>query len=597
MRIVLCGLNARYTHTNLAIRSLSAYGRAHGQSNIEWIWREWTINDHLLPLLSRLNEEEADVYAFSCYIWNRSLVASLSRELKKIRPHAILIWGGPEAGTQPLALLIKYAFIDFILCGEGEQSLTSLAGILASDLQPKDELLASVPGLAYRTKENQVRVNEPPLLLDGSEWPFPYEPTDLARDKERILYYESSRGCPYNCSYCLSSLDRTVRFRPMELVFDELDRFISADLKQVKFVDRTFNCSPDRAYQIWEHLIRRKKERWSSMQTIFHFELAGDLLDDESLKLLKEAPKDLFQFEIGVQSAHSDVLAEVNRKCDLKRLAAQVERLRKIGNCKVHLDLIAGLPSEDLMRFSRSFDFVCRLKPHTFQLGFLKVLPGTRICQIAEQRSYRWLDEPPYEVLQTDLLSFADLTLLKRIETLLNLYLNSRQNLSVTWLCRLWPRPWDFYTELSDYFLKHQLFDRSLGIEERLGWLYAFGKNRLAENQITMLRDLIRTDFLLSGQKGRPAWMGFWENSRDEDDRRALSHLRLDARRVLPKSMQSRLLFDRISFNWADFEQNEIWTESDWLLVYDGSTGPFRLIGQGPYSDGLPTFYVSAEAE
>ena len=589
IRVVLCALNARYAHTNLAVRSLAACAGARIRQNISLVWREWTVNDHLLALLQRLDHEEADVYAFSVYIWNSTLVRVLSAELKKIRPGAVIVWGGPEAFTRARQILEQESAVDYILCGEGEIALTELLMALTGQLQPGPEKLAGLPGLAWRPDHGgAVILNAQAPQLAGDEWPFAWSDADLRQNRDRMLYYETSRGCPFGCSYCLSSLDRTMRFRSLDLVFQELDRFIAADVRQVKLVDRTFNCRPDRAARIWQYLIDRC--RTSPFRTNFHFEVAGDLLDDASLDLLQAAPPGLFQFEIGVQSAHPAVLRAVNRTCDLGRLASQVSKLRQAGNIHIHLDLIAGLPGETSALFGQSFDFVSRLRPHQLQLGFLKVLPGTQIHRTAQERGYLWLDDAPYEVLQSDAMSFADLCRLKQIEQLLDYYPNSSQYRACAWLSRHWSGPWAYYNELADAYAAGGLFDQAPGPEERLHHLYVFAMDsgRLSGCQLQLFLDLLRTDFSLSGQKSLPDWLSFWELSRDPREKALLRGLRLQAEQAGNRHKRQKLRFDRIRFNWAHYCATGELAEADWLMVYDCSEAKPVLVCHGPFSGGLP---------
>lgn len=598
IRVALCAFNARYTHTNLAIRSLAAYARAHRRQTYSLCWQEWTINDRLLSLLQHLDRQQADVYAFSVYIWNSRLVRTLTAELKKIRPAAIMVWGGPEASTQAEQLLSCDTAVDYILCGEGEIALTCLLDVLAVNPKPGPEQLSGLPGLAWRPhKDRPAVVNASAPLLDADAWPFAWSAAELNRERNRLLYYESSRGCPFSCSYCLSSLDRTVRFRSLDKVLDELDCFIAAKVRQVKLVDRTFNCRPDRANRIWRYLIERYRAQPHG--TCFHFEIAGDLLDDDSLAILQTAPPGLFQFEIGVQSAHPFVLRDVNRSSDLAKLARQVSRLRAAGNCQIHLDLIAGLPGESLALFGQSFNFVCSLRPHLLQLGFLKVLPGTQIRQTARDLDYRWLDDAPYEVLQSDALSFADLCRLRQIEQLLDQYLNSSQYRAAEWLGRLWPGPWAFYNDLADSLIKQGVFEQIPDPQERLHRLFAFARDcgRLDTDQTKLFLDLLRTDFQLGGQKGMPEWLSYFELSQEPEDKSLLRELRLQAKRAAGGREHARLRFDRIRFDWPHYCSTGELRAADWLLVFDCGSGRPVLTGDGPLASGLPPSFPDPESE
>ena len=419
--VVLCSLNARYVHTSLAIRQLAAYVRSQWPQAPRTELLEWTINDQELPIVQRLFSRKAAVYGFSCYIWNITLVRRICRDLKKLLPDALIVWGGPEAGCAAAKWLTSESSVDMIIRGEGEKAWLAL--LQALDTTGRQPDLSGVPSLSWRQAGSGLLCENPDgPLLEAADWPFPYSAGDLAGMRDRIVYYETSRGCPFQCSYCLSALDRTVRHRPLEQVFHEIDQLMAAGLQQVKLVDRTFNCLTDRAMKIWQYIIDHADQ---AGRTNFHFEVAGDLLDDQTTDILNEAPTGLIQLEIGVQTIHPDVLAAIGRTSRLERLARQVERLRRGGRVHLHLDLIAGLPGEDLARFGASFDWVWRLRPQQLQLGFLKVLAGSPMAEQARDRGFLWQDEPPYEILKSDCMEFNDLIRLKGMAWILDIYQNS----------------------------------------------------------------------------------------------------------------------------------------------------------------------------
>ncbi|NLO35202.1 MAG: DUF4080 domain-containing protein [Clostridiaceae bacterium] len=591
-RLLLCAFNARFDHTCLAVRELAAGLRASRIDGLTTEVREWTVNDPLLALLHRLVAAAADIYAFSCYIWNRTLTETVCLELKKLRPDAVVIWGGPEAETQPAAILARGA-ADYILTGEGELTLPQLVRcLLGHGPKPPPTALAALPGLAWLNPDTgRLEQNGPPDPLADGAWPFPYRDEDLVRDKEKILYYEASRGCPFGCSYCLSERDRIVRVRPLEQVLDELDRLLAADVRLVKFVDRTFNLQPERARRIWRHLIARN--RASGARTCFHFELGGDLLETDDLELLRQAPAGLFQFEIGVQSAHPDVLRAVNRPDHLDRLARQVSRLRQANNCHIHLDLIAGLPGETFERFTRSLDWVWALRPHQLQLGFLKLLPGTSLWRQARVQGWRWLDVPPYEVLETDSIGFGELGRLKQAAELLERYLNvGGEPRAFVFAASHWPRPWLFLDDLARDGDRRGLFDRALGVEERLRqlWQFVHASHKLTDSALGQLLDLLRTDFQLMGQKSQPAWLGFWEQKKDEPARAQLRQLRLTVRQAGWPVAANRLRFDRIRLDWGALELDGEVRAGDYLMVYGREEGRPVLLAHGPFAAGLPAY-------
>jgi len=587
-RLLLCGLNARYDHTCLAVRSLAAALDENPIHGLMTKRREWTVNDPLLVLLHRLADEDADIYAFSCYIWNRTLTETLSLELKKIKPGAVVVWGGPEAETQSEAILGRGA-ADFILTGEGEITLPRLLRCLTEHGRtPPQTALKALPGLIWLSPgTGQLEQNGPPAPLADGSWPFPYRDEDLKQDKEKILYYEASRGCPFGCSYCLSERDRQVRRRPLERVLQELDRLIAADVRLVKFVDRTFNLNPERARQIWRHLIARSRE--TGARTCFHFELGGDLLEPDDLELLSQAPSGLFQVEIGVQSAHPDVLRAINRPSRLEVLAWQVGLLRQAGNCHIHLDLIAGLPGETFARFTESLDWVWALRPHQLQLGFLKLLPGTSLWRQARERGWRWLDVPPYEVLETDSIGFSELGRLKQIAELLERYLNVDQSCAFRFAAAHWPRPWQFLDDFSKFCDRRGLFDRALGIEERLRQLWQFVRDsrKLSDPALGQQLDLLRTDFQLMGQMSQPDWLGFWALAAGKP---AQNKLRFAVRQAGWPVADSRLRFDRIRLDWDVLLRDGHVKDADFLMVYGRKESKMVLLASGPFEAGLPPY-------
>lgn len=582
MHVVLCALNARYTHTNLAVRTLRAWNHLHGQNKADCMVREWTINDRFMPLLKRLYRENADVYAFSCYIWNSPLVMRLVRELKKLCPQSVMILGGPEASTRAEEILTLEPAVDYVILGEGEWPFTNLLDALERQ-ETRKKISSNIQGLAFRGPDKAIQIRASSAFIPGENWPFPYSQEDLEQNRNRIFYYESSRGCPFQCAYCLSSLDRTVRYRPLDQVKRDLDAFIQADVRQVKFVDRTFNINQQRARAIWQHLLDRYRER--PFRTNFHFELVGDRLDSQSIELLASAPLDLFQLEIGVQSAHADVLESVNRTCDLDQLAENAKAIRDSGNIHVHLDLIAGLPGEDLDRFSQSFDWVYRLNPDYLQLGFLKVLPGTMMETIAKKAGYLWLDDPPYEIMQTDDMRFSDFCKLKNIERLVDDYVNTALcHDAARWLCDRWPSPWRFFEAFAAWLEKQGGFDRSVGAQERfrLLWDFARASGQLPDVQDqTMFRDLLRVCFQKGGQKSRPEWMGFWETMPRSKDSELIRYVRLQASAA---QNDHSIRYDGIHFNFEHYGKTGDLVYEPWLVLLKSSGQTVSVVKARPVS-------------
>lgn len=588
--ILLVAQNSRYTHVNLAVRSLRAYLQQHWPEHPPIECLEMTIQEPLLRQLRRILRLNARVIAFSCYIWNITTIHSLTRQLRRLRPDSLIIWGGPEAGSAAAKWLLEEPAVDFIVRGEGEQSLLELLRCLNTveqGTQPDPRRLAAVPGLSYRRASDDGRTeifHQPETArLEASDWPFPYDPASLRRDRDRTLYYESSRGCPFGCSYCLSSLDRQLRLRPLDQTLRELDWLIEADVRQVKLIDRTFNVDKSRAAAIWRHLTEAARKK--PVRTNFHFEVAGDQLDDEAIAILSTAPPGLIQLEIGVQTAQPHVLRAINRPCDLDRLGRQVAALRQSGNVHLHLDLIAGLPGETWDQFGESFDFVMNLRPHQFQLGFLKVLPGTAMATDARRLDFAWQDDPPYEVLRSDQLSFEQLARLHDIAELIDhAWNNGLLTGAIDWLMPHWQRPWLFFTNWADLCESRGGFDRSLSPAARARLLWQFGLTKLRGREATAQsdwmarawRDLLRLTYIESGQKDQPDWLGYWEQSDDPTLRRRIS----GDRQALSSSLRHlrRWRVDRVCFSLPEFAASGRLVPADDRVVYDLSgLYPVRL--------------------
>lgn len=415
-KTILAAINSRYNHTCLAVRSICEYVKANLE-NAEITFVEYTINQSLLDILSDLNARitegsgSACRLLFSVYIWNVEITLKIIHELKKIFPELIIACGGPEVSFRSKEFLLEERDVDYVMCGEGEQTVLE---IIKNDFE-KTGLLPD--GLCYR-KENQILYSkEREVMCQLDFLPFPYP--DLEKEKNKIFYYESSRGCPYSCAYCLSSIDKRVRFMSLERTLLDIQRFFDAKVPLVKFVDRTFNINEKRYIKIWQYII----SHWNGITTM-HFEIAAQTLSDQALELLQTMPEDCVQFEIGVQSIHEKTLAASGRKADTLLIAERVKKIPKA--IYVHLDLIAGLPYENLADFKKSFDFTISLKPGMLQLGFLKILSGTAMEVFAkEYKDYKYLKSSPYEIIQTPWMSFSDLCYLKKIEKVLDAFYNS----------------------------------------------------------------------------------------------------------------------------------------------------------------------------
>ena len=440
MKLLLVAVNAKYIHSNLAVYCLRAYAGKHGFAD-QVSLAEYTINHSEEDILREIYKEKADVIAFSCYIWNIEIILRLINELKKVQPEAKLWLGGPEVSYDSERRLKLTPGLEGIMIGEGEQTFLELV----QHYTLGEPALKKIKGIAYRDN-NLIRITEERELLALSDVPFPY--VDIKNFKNRIIYYESSRGCPFSCSYCLSSVEKRIRFRDLSLVKQELLFLLEQQVPQVKFVDRTFNCNKEHAMAIWQFI----KENDNGI-TNFHFEISADLLTDEELSFLATLRIAQVQFEIGVQSTNPDTVAAIRRRMDLKLLRKNVDRIRVARNIHQHLDLIAGLPNEDYKTFEQSFHDVYEMKPDQLQLGFLKVLRGSPMEAESKDFGIVYRDNPPYEVLYTRQLSYEELLKLKGICEMVEVYYNSGQfTNAIGYLEHYYPTPMKLYEELAGYY-------------------------------------------------------------------------------------------------------------------------------------------------
>ena len=413
MKILLTACNAKYIHSNLAVFNLKSYARKY-DSHIGL--REYTINQLKDDILKDVYRSHPDVVCFSCYIWNITFVCELAQDLKKILPEAVFWAGGPEVSYDAEAFLERNPAFDGVMLGEGEETFLELAGHYVEKKVP----LEKIRGIVFRKENGILQNNGWREIMNLSKVPFAYE--NLKDFENRIIYYESSRGCPFSCSYCLSSVDKRLRFRDLSLVRKELQFFLDNKVPQVKFVDRTFNCKHDHAMAIWQYI----KEHDNGV-TNFHFEISADLLREEELELMSTMRPGLIQLEIGVQSTNPKTIKAIHRTMDFEKLAGIVNRIHGFSNIHQHLDLIAGLPYEDYDSFHKSFNDVYSLSPQQLQLGFLKVLKGSHMKDMTEEYGIVHKELEPYEVLGTKWLPYEDILRLKMVESMVEVYYNSGQ--------------------------------------------------------------------------------------------------------------------------------------------------------------------------
>lgn len=438
MKILLAACNAKYIHSNPAVYDLKAYAAAYKDS-VQI--KEFTINQPKDEIMKEIYRSGADVVCFSCYIWNISFVRELIRDLKKILPDTAFWAGGPEVSFHAKNFLEDMPQVTGIMKGEGEETFLALAGYY---LEGKGRL-EEISGIVFR-KEDVIVDNGFREPVDLDRIPFIYEnPENFGN---RIIYYESSRGCPFSCSYCLSSIDRKLRFRSLSLVKKELQFFLDHRVPQVKFVDRTFNCRHEHAMEVWKYILEH-----DNGVTNFHFEVSADLFREDELELIGRMRPGLIQLEIGVQSANPETLEAVHRKTDLEKLRRNVEKIRSFHSVHQHLDLIAGLPCEDYESFRRSFDFVYSMKPDQLQLGFLKVLKGSLMEEKAREYGITCKSMEPYEVLSTRWISYEEILKLKTVESMVEVYYNSGQfQYTLNWLTGFWEDAFSFYEDLGRFY-------------------------------------------------------------------------------------------------------------------------------------------------
>lgn len=495
-KVILAALNAKYIHSNLALRYLSRFQDNNRKHHVETM--EFTINQRLDFIAEELFRKQPDVVIFSCYIWNVEMLRQLCPVLKKIMPACVIGFGGPEVSYESETFLKENPAVDFVMRGEGELVFTKyLAHLDAGNPQT----LGEIESLTYRQGQEIFSTPQMPPL-DLALLPFPYE-EDFSDVQNQIIYYESSRGCPYHCGYCLSSVENGVRFVPLDKVLPDLQKFLDRNVPQVKFIDRTFNCKKSHAMAIWKYL-----HEHDNGVTNFHFEITADLIDQQTIDFLGTVRKGLFQFEIGVQSTNPQTIHAINRNVDFTALSEIVRQIKNGGNIHQHLDLIAGLPYEDYDSFGRSFNDVYALHPEQLQLGFLKVLKGSMLHQKQKEFDIVYHDMAPYEVLTTHKLPYADTLRLKYVEEMVETYYNSGRFLrTLAYLVPLYESPFAFFEGLSQFWVEencHYLSLSKTGLFDVL-WQFA-GKNVRVDRR--QLQWVMKFDIALHEKpKKLPTWL------------------------------------------------------------------------------------------
>lgn len=496
MKILLAACNAKYIHSNLAVYNLKS---CSGEYSSRVVVKEYTINQIRDDILKDIYLEQPDVICFSCYIWNISFVRELVPDLKKILPQVEFWAGGPEVSYDAVEFLKKNPAFFGVMVGEGEETFHELAGYY---IERKPETLSGIRGVAFRdeNKGRDIVHTGWRELMDLSKVPFAY--SNLTEFKNRIIYYESSRGCPFSCSYCLSSIDKKLRFRDIELVKKELQFFIDNKVPQVKFVDRTFNCKHDHAMEIWRYITEN-----DNGITNFHFEISADLLRSEELALMKTMRPGLIQLEIGVQSTNPQTIKAIRRTMDFEKLKGIVEQIHSFGNIHQHLDLIAGLPYEGYDSFHKSFCDVYALRPEQFQLGFLKVLKGSHMMEMTGEYQILYKDREPYEVLSTAWMTYGEILRLKMVESMVEVYYNSGQfKNTLVFLEKYFDDPFRMYEALGRFYEKKGYSEISHSRMRRYEILMEFAGEQ-KEIPSEALSDVMLLDlYLRENLKSRPSF-------------------------------------------------------------------------------------------
>ena len=528
MKVLLAAINAKYIHSNLGIYSLKTYGEKMLKEwglaeQAEISLAEYTINHQMEQILQDIYKRKPDVIGFSCYIWNISYVKVILADIKKVLPDVKIWAGGPEVSYHGEAFLKEEPAVDLIMMGEGE---ITFAHFLKALLEGED--LKQVPGLMVRNADGTFTDTGFRQVMDMSQIPFPYAFMDMKELEHRIIYYESSRGCPFSCAYCLSSIDKKLRFRSLDLVLPELEWFLQAKVPQVKFVDRTFNCKKSHAMAIWQYI-----RDHDNGVTNFHFEIAADLLDKDELDLLSTMRPGLVQLEIGVQSTNEKTLETIRRKTDIEEIRQITATINSWHNIHQHLDLIAGLPWEDLESFKKSFNDVYEMEPEQLQLGFLKVLKGSYMEELIPDCDLLYSAAPPYEVLCTKWLSYGDVLELKDIEEMTEVHYNSRQfTCTLKELEKEFDTPYEMFSFMAGYYNKNHLFGISHSRIARYEILWKIIQERLEKNgkcetqamaenvniseKLELYRDLLMTDlYLRENVKSRPTFARDLSSSKD----------------------------------------------------------------------------------
>ena len=483
MKVLITAIDSKFIHSNLAVRYLKNFTK---DIDYESKIKEFTINDREGRILEEIIREEPDIVAFSTYIWNVELISRVANLIKRVNPKIEILYGGPEVSFDSRNFLENNVG-EYVIEGEGEKTYRDFILYKLGEIK-----LDNVRGLHYKF-EGTVYSNEKRPLMSMDEIIFPYEDKEDLSNK--IVYYEASRGCPFNCKYCLSSTSHGVRFLEIDRILEELKYFINKKVRLVKFVDRTFNCNHKFSIAIWDYLISVDTD------TQFHFEISADILKDEEIRLLSKAPEGRFQFEVGVQTTNDDVLRNINRFVNFSDIKEKVIELMSIRNIKQHLDLIAGLPGEDYESFKKSFNDVYEIRPEEIQLGFLKLLKGSSMREDADNYGMEYSPYPPYEILKTNKVSYEELLKLKKIEEMVDKYYNSQKfNHIIKYFEKKFNSPFEFYYSLGIFFEDKGYFNKNIGNIEYYKVFLDFNETVLKESNI-YVDEIVKFNYLIYNKK------------------------------------------------------------------------------------------------
>ena len=557
LKVLLVGINAKFIHSNIAIRYLEKYTK---DLNYQCIIKEFSINDREERILEDLLKEKPDMIGFSCYIWNVDMVKHLAKLVWLISPETEVFFGGPEVSFDGFRFL-RDNNGDIIIEGEGEETYKELIEYKIANINNKNrdnilDGLKKIKGLYYKVG-NEVIHSGKRSLMDINEVKFPYTEDDEAMDN-KILYYEASRGCPFGCKYCLSATDLNVRFRDIEMVKKELEFFVNKGVKLVKFVDRTFNCNVKFAMEIWRFLIEL------NANTMFHFEISADLLTPGEVELLSRAPEGRFQFEVGVQTTNVEILENINRKVNTENISEKVKQVKNLKNIKQHLDLIAGLPGEDYNSCRNSFNDIYQMEPEEIQLGFLKIIDGTPMKAEVEKWGMKYSPVPPYEILKTNTMDYWELIKLKRVEHVVDKYYNSKKFENILkYFVGSFTTPFDFYSSLGEFFEEKGYLSRNISNADYYKIFIEFNEEKLGKDS-KVLKEIIKFDYLLYNKK---RWLpGFLDRLLTNEELKIVKNIVLKEYLNLDKN---KLHIEKYSIDIEKFIQERLIVKENCYYLYE----------------------------